>query len=116
SRVEAGGEVERAVTGPGGGADRIARAQGADEVLRGPVGAPGRGRPVVRTKLPQDLGEPLPLLTEHLEKVLWVELACARGPQGQRARPDLSWQRAAVNHRCLLGLVRRLVCGSAGGW
>ena len=116
SRVEAGGDVERAVIGAGGDPDRIAVAQVANDVVRGPAGTPRRRSPVVGTKSPEDRDEPLPLLTEHLKKVLWVELARARGPQEQRARLDLSWPWAVINHRCLLGLVHGRVCGSAGGW
>jgi hypothetical protein len=51
----------------------------------------------------EDRGKPSPLLTEHLEQVLWVEVACACGPQEQMAGLDLVWRRAAINHRCLLG-------------
>ena len=61
--------------------DRVAVAQMADDVVRGPVGAPGRGSPVVRTESLQDRDEPLPLLAEHLEQVLWIEVARAPGPQ-----------------------------------
>ena len=81
SRVEASGEVERAVIWPSGSEFHVAVAQVADDVVRGPVGAPGRGSPVVGSEPSQDRDEPLPLLAEHLDQVLWIEVARALGPQ-----------------------------------
>jgi hypothetical protein len=79
--VEADGDVERAATCAGGDPDRVAVAQVADDVVRGQVGAPGRGSPVAGTETPQDRDEPLPLLAEHLEPVRWIDVAHALGPQ-----------------------------------
>src|ERR1700749_597000 len=53
----------------------------ADHVLSGPDGAPGRGRPVAGAESSQDRDEPSPLLAEHVEQVLGIELASAVGPQ-----------------------------------
>lgn len=65
-RVEVGGDVEREVAWSGA-SGRVAVAQVADDVVRRPVGTPGRRSPVIWTEFPQDRDEPSPLLTEHLE-------------------------------------------------
>ena len=67
SRVEAGGDVEGAVIGASVSGDPVAVAQVADDVVRGPVGAPGRGGPVVGAESLQDRDEPSPLLAEYLD-------------------------------------------------
>jgi hypothetical protein len=72
-----------------------------DAVVRGPLGAPGRGGPLIGTEFPENCDKPPPLGTERLEQVLWVEAACTLGAQKQLAWLDLSWQWAAINHTCL---------------
>jgi hypothetical protein len=49
--------------------------------MRGPAGTPGRGSPVAGTEALEDRGEPVPLLAEHVEQVLWIEVALAQGLQ-----------------------------------
>jgi Ammonium Transporter Family len=44
-------------------------------------GAAGRGRPVIGTKSLEDRDEPLPLPPEHVQHVLWIEVARSRGLQ-----------------------------------
>jgi hypothetical protein len=68
---------------PYGSGFHVAVAQVADDVLRGPVGAPGRGGPVAGTESLQNRDESLPLLLEHVEQVLWIEVAGALGAQQQ---------------------------------
>jgi hypothetical protein len=63
--------------GIGASGDRVAVAQVADDVVRGPVGAPGGGSPVPGPEPAQRRDKPLPLLAEHLEQAAWVEVACA---------------------------------------
>src|SRR5262249_28422948 len=74
-------------------------AQVADDSVRGPVGAPGRGGPVAVAESLQRRGERSPLLTEHLDQVLGVKVACTRGPQEQRAGQARFGRRAAIGHR-----------------
>jgi len=54
----------------------------------------------------------LPLLAEHVEQVLWVEVARARGPQEQLAWLDLFCRRAVIEHRS--SLVRFFVLSFCG--
>jgi len=90
SRVEPGGDVERAAIRPRdeGLADRIAVAKVANYVVRAPLGTPGRRGPIIGAEPSEDRGEPPPLLGEHLQQVPWAEVARARGPQQQLAWPD----------------------------
>ena len=81
SRVVAAGDVERGVIGASGDPDPVGVAQVTDNVVCGPVSAPGRGNPVGATKSLEDRDEPLPLLAEHVQQVLRVEVAHARGLQ-----------------------------------
>jgi ABC-type phosphate/phosphonate transport system substrate-binding protein len=49
--------------------------------MSGPFATPRRGRPVVGTESPKHLDEPLPLLAEHLEKMLGIQVAFAGDSQ-----------------------------------
>jgi hypothetical protein len=53
----------------------------ADHVVRGPVGAAGRGSPVIGTESLEDRDEPSPLPAEHVQQVPWIEVALARSLQ-----------------------------------
>lgn len=75
-RVEVGGDVERKVAWAGA-SGRVAVVQVEGDVVHRPVGTPGRGSPVIWTEFPQDRDEPSPLLTEHLEDLLRVQVARA---------------------------------------
>src|SRR5262249_22786464 len=97
------GRVERAVIWAGADPDRGAVAQMADNLVRGPVGAPGGGGPLASTEPLQDRDEPVPLLAEHLQQARWIEIARAPGPQEQPAGQAFPRRRAGVTHRCPLG-------------
>ena len=53
----------------------------ADNIVGGPAGAPGRGSPVAGTESFQHPDKPLPLCGEHLDQVLWIEVARSAGPE-----------------------------------
>src|SRR4029077_20642054 len=82
-RVYARAPVERAVIRLDGDGFHVGVAQVADDVVRGPGGAPGRGGPVTGTESLEDRGEPPQLPGEHVEQVPRIELAGALGPQQQ---------------------------------
>jgi hypothetical protein len=52
-----------------------------DDLVSGPVAAPGRSRPVVGTKAIEDRHEPLPLIAEHIDQMLWIDFTLALGLQ-----------------------------------
>src|SRR5215469_13418583 len=74
SRVEACGGIDDTVPGLSGDQGSHV-AQVADDVVRGPFGAPGWGGPVVWTEFPEHLDEPPPLPAEYLEQMICVEVA-----------------------------------------